>query len=196
MIFLNQTALWPLPHWLQIAVVLAWLGVVGGIAEGLRRWANADSEMTRKVVHIGAGHVIVLAWWLQTPPWMGIAAGMLFGAIALISYQLPVLPGINSVGRFSLGTFFYAVSIGVLTAIFWPPHLYAFAALGVLIMTWGDGLAAIVGQNLGRHGYKIGDIQKSWEGSLAMFFASVVVGWLVLGVSQGFSLLGLGQAVV
>lgn len=180
----------------QIGLVVAWLAVVGGVAEGLRRTANFDTEITRKIVHIGAGHVILLAWWLRTPAWMGIAASVVFSGVALLSYRLPILPGINGVGRNSLGTFFYAVSIGVLTAIFWPLGLPQYAALGILVMTWGDGLAALVGQNFGRHPYKIFGNQKSWEGSLTMALASSVVVALVLGLTTGFTGAVWGTAVV
>jgi len=180
----------------QIGLVAAWLALVGGLAEGLRRSANLDTEITRKIVHIGAGHVILLAWWLRTPAWMGIAASVVFSGVALLSYRLPILPGVNGVGRNSLGTFFYAVSIGVLTAIFWPLGLPQYAALGILVMTWGDGLAALVGQNFGRHPYKIFGNQKSWEGSLAMATASLVVGLLVLGLTAGFTPAVVGTAVV
>jgi phytol kinase len=172
---------------LQIGLVAAWLAVVGGVAEGLRRFADADSEITRKIVHIGAGQVILLAWWLQTPTWMGLTAAVVFSGVALFSYRYPILPGINGVGRQSLGTFFYAVSIGVLTATFWPPELFQYAALGILVMTWGDGLAALVGQNLGRHPYKVFGNQKSWEGSLTMALVSFAVCLLVLGFTAGFT---------
>jgi phytol kinase len=180
----------------QIGLVAAWLGVVGGVAEGLRRFAGADTEITRKIVHIGAGHVIVLAWWLHTPTWMGLTASVVFSGVALLSYRYPILPGINGVGRHSLGTFFYAVSIGVLTAAFWPPGLFQYAALGILVMSWGDGLAALVGQNFGRHPYKVFGNQKSWEGSLTMALVSFLVSLLVLGCATGFTGAAVGTAAV
>jgi phytol kinase len=173
----------------QIGVVLLWLIIVGLIAEVARRWGNADSEITRKIVHIGMGNVIVLAWGLDVPAWLGIAASVVFSAIALLSYRIPILPTINGVGRKSLGTFFYAVSIGVLIALFWEsaPQI---AALGVLVMTWGDGLAALIGQRWGTHRYTIGGIEKSWEGSLAMAVASFGVSLLMLHLGG----MSLGQA--
>jgi phytol kinase len=180
----------------QIGLVAAWLAVVGGLAEGLRRTTRFDTEITRKVVHIGAGHVILLAWWLQTPAWMGIVASVMFSGVALLSYWLPILPGVDGVGRNSLGTFFYAVSIGVLTAVFWPSGLPQYAALGILVMTWGDGLAALVGQNFGRHPYKAFGNQKSLEGSLTMALASFLVVLLVLGSTAGFTAAVWGTAVV
>ena len=171
----------------QIGLVAAWLAVVGGVAEGLRRTTAIDNEITRKIVHIGAGHVILLAWWLQTPAWIGIAAAVVSSAVALLSYQLPILPGINGVGRQSLGTFFYAASIGLLTAAFWPVGLPQYAALGILVMTWGDGMAALIGQNFGRHPYQLWGNQKSWEGSLTMALASFLVCLFVLGATVGFT---------
>ncbi|MBD0334105.1 MAG: phosphatidate cytidylyltransferase [Cyanobacteria bacterium Co-bin13] len=182
---------------LQVGLVVGWLAIIGGVAEGLRRTSAVGPEITRKVVHIGAGHVILLAWWLQTPAWMGIAASVAASAIALLSYRMPLLPGINGVGRDSLGTFFYALSIGLLTAAFWPQGLFQYAALGILVMTWGDGLAALIGQHFGRHPYKLWDVQKSWEGSAAMFVASLIVCLCILGgVYGGSGAVGLISLVV
>jgi len=182
---LNPTQ-WPLPV-VQVLLVGIWLGVVGVISEGLYLTKSASVEITRKIVHIGAGNVILLAWWLQTPAWMGIAASLLFSLVALLSYWLPILPGINSVGRTSLGTFFYAISIGLLTAAFWASGLAEFTVLGILTMTWGDGMAAIIGQSLGRHPYQVWNMTKSWEGTSAMFLVSFITGGAVLGSVHGFT---------
>ena len=171
--------------WQQIALVAVWLGVVLLLAEGLNRLISVEGEVSRKVVHIGTGNVILLAWWLNIPAWIGISAGVISGIIALISYKIPILPSINSVGRKSLGTFFYAVSIGILIACFWPINQPEYAVLGVLIMTWGDGLAAVIGQNFGQHRYQIGEIQKSWEGSLTMCLVSFIISSLILLTLQG-----------
>ena len=170
--------------WLQLAIVAVWLGAVGLLAETVYRLRAADAEVVRKIVHIGTGNVIVLAWWLHIPAWLGLSASVLFSAIALLSYRLPIVPGVNSVGRKSFGTFFYAVSFGILIAWFWVDQPQ-YTVLGVLVMTWGDGLAALVGQRWGRHTYKLWDMQKSWEGSLTMAIISYGVSSLVLLVVQG-----------
>lgn len=167
-------------------MVAGWLGLVALIAVWLNH-LTADSEVVRKVVHIGTGNVILLAWWLKISPWLGIGASILFSAIALLSYWFPILPAINSVGRRSLGTFFYAVSIGLLIGWFWPQEYPQYAVLGVLVMAWGDGLAALIGQRFGRHAYQVGGLQKSWEGSLTMALASYVVCSLVFVGVQGIT---------
>jgi phytol kinase len=174
----------PFPIWFQVAIVVLWLGIVGGIAEWLHRSKRANSEVVRKVVHIGVGNVILLAWWLQVPLWMGVSASVVFSGLAFLSYQYPILPSVNSVGRKSLGTFFYAVSIGLLVGWFWTVQQPEYGVLGVLVMTWGDGLAALVGQRFGKHKYTLWGMQKSWEGSLTMAIASFVVSGLILQLSQ------------
>ncbi|MEM6252125.1 MAG: diacylglycerol/polyprenol kinase family protein [Cyanobacteria bacterium P01_D01_bin.156] len=171
----------------QVGTVLLWLGLIGGASEGARRLGYSP-EITRKIVHIGAGHVILLAWWFKLPAWLGVAASVLFAGVALISYQWPILPGINSVGRRSWGTFFYAVSIGVVMGWCWPQGYPYFGVIGILTMCWGDGLAALVGQRWGRHSYEIWGEQKSLEGSLTMAMASALVVVAVLGGLQGLSL--------
>jgi phytol kinase len=171
--------------WQQMAIVAAWLGVVVLSAEAIDRAGWAGAEAVRKVVHIGVGNIILLAWWLQMPLWSGVAASTLASAIALLSYRFAILPSINGVGRKSMGTFFYAVSFGVLIAVFWSLHQPQYAVIGVLVMTWGDGLAALIGQRFGRHLYKLWDVQKSWEGSFTMAIASYIVSSAVLWGVQG-----------
>lgn len=182
MIF-SQTDIFSL--WQQILLVGIWLGLILLIAEGLNRFFALKGEFSRKIVHIGTGNVILLAWWLNIPAWIGISAGIISAIIALISYKIPILPSVNSVGRKSLGTFFYAVSIAVLIAGFWSIQQPAYAAIGILVMAWGDGMAAVMGQQFGKHIYQVWGMKKSWEGSLTMALVSFTVISLILLVVQG-----------
>jgi phytol kinase len=171
--------------WVQITIVAVWLGGVGVVAEAANRFTSAGPELVRKIVHIGVGNVVLLAWVLNIPQWLGVSASILFSAIALLSYRLPILPVINTVGRKSLGTFFYAVSFAVLIGWFWSIGKPQYAALGILIMTWGDGMAALVGQRFGKRLYQLWGMQKSWEGSLTMAAVSYVVSVAILWTVQG-----------
>jgi len=171
--------------WLQIGIVAVWVLLILLIAWWVNRFANRDPEIVRKIVHIGTGNVILLAWWLDIPAILGITASILASAITLLSYRFPILPGINSVGRQSFGTFFYSVSFGILVAWFWHLQQPQYAALGILVMSWGDGLAALIGQRFGTHKYKVFGRQKSWEGSLSMMLVSFLVSSLILLGTQG-----------
>ncbi|MEB3181942.1 MAG: SEC59/DGK1/VTE5 family protein [Nostocaceae cyanobacterium] len=169
----------------QIAVVALWVGIILLIAWWLHSFGKAEPELVRKVVHIGTGNVILFAWLLDMPATIGITASIVASAVTLLSYIFPLLPGINSVGRRSFGTFFYAVSIGVLVAWFWHLQQPYYAAIGILIMAWGDGLAALIGKNFGKHKYKFIGSEKSWEGSLTMLLFSYLVCSLILFAVQG-----------
>ncbi|WP_009632043.1 diacylglycerol/polyprenol kinase family protein [Synechocystis sp. PCC 7509] len=173
------------PISLQIAIVVLWIGLLLLVASLLSRFGTGNSEVIRKVVHIGTGNVILFAWWLHIPAFVGVGASILASIVTFLSYRFPILPGINSVGRKSLGTFFYAVSIGILVAWFWSINKPQYAALGILVMAWGDGLAALVGQRFGKHPYQIWDNLKSWEGSGTMAVVSFIVCSLIFLNVQG-----------
>jgi phytol kinase len=188
-LFLNERFVRGFPASLttQFLVVGGWLGLVATAAAIAHCRFQANSEVIRKIVHIGTGNVIVLAWLLHVPNWLGIGASVLFSIITLLSYRFPILPFIDSVGRKSFGTFFYSLSFGLLISYFWPKNLEFYAALGILSMAWGDGLAAIVGKRWGRHPYTILGMKKSWEGSLTMFLMTFIVAVAILGSVLGLS---------
>jgi phytol kinase len=166
--------------WLRIATVPIYVGAIVLTAELLHRYTDTKPEYVRKVVHIGTGNVIIIAWLLHLPTWVGAISGIIAAIITLVSYRLPILPGVNSVGRKSLGTFFYAVSIGIVTVVFWPIELPYYGVIGILIMAWGDGLAAIIGQRFGKNPYTIAGNTKSWEGTGTMFLVSYAIVSIVL----------------
>jgi len=167
-----------------LLAVFAYLAILVIVADVLSRFILDDPELTRKVVHIGSGNVILLAWWFNISAEVIVSAAIIAAAIAILSYLVPILPSIESVGRKSFGTLFYAISIGVLTACFWR-NTPQYTVIGILVMAWGDGMAAIIGQRFGKHIYQIRGTRKSWEGSLAMTTAAFIVTQLIL-----WSLLG------
>lgn len=173
-------------------LVTGWLGLVLLTAELVHAWFPNAKEWSRKVVHIGAGQVILIAYTLGVPTSWGIVAAAIAGVVTLLSYRMPIFPSISGVGRQSWGTFFYAVSIGTLMALFWD-RLPELAVLGILVMAWGDGLAALVGINWGRH--PLPGTSKSWEGTLTMFCVSTLVAALSLSPIATLELLWIAPLV-
>ncbi len=169
---------------IQITAVAVWLGLVFLASEILHRFKQ-DPELVRKVVHIGTGHVLLIAWWLQIPTWLCVSAGVTFTAIALASHQTNILPMLNDVGRKTYGVFYYALSITVLVGLLWDRYPQ-YAVIGVMVMSWGDGMAALVGKRFGKHTFIYMGNKRSLEGSLAMFVTSLLV---MLGIfASGHSL--------
>ena len=169
---------------IQITAVAVWLGLVFLASEILHRFKQ-DPELVRKVVHIGTGHVLLIAWWLQIPTWLCVSAGVTFTAIALASHHTNILPMLNDVGRKTYGVFYYALSITVLVGLLWDHHPQ-YAVIGVMVMSWGDGMAALIGKRFGKHTFIYMGNKRSLEGSLAMFVTSLIV---MLGIfASGHSL--------
>ena len=168
---------------IPIFIVGGYLILLLTIAEFLSRVYDTDSELTRKIVHIGTGNVILLAWWLDITRDVILLASVGASCVAIASYLLPILPSVNGVGRKSLGTLFYAISIGILAGLFWGEETRQFTAIGILIMSYGDGTAALVGQNFGKHPYQAWGNKKSWEGSLAMTIVGFIITLLILSMT-------------
>jgi phytol kinase len=166
--------------WLNVVIAALFLALVGMVAFVVDRATPPGTEWTRKVLHIGTGNIVLIAWWLNIPAWIGIAAAVMFTGVSIASYAMPLLPSVNNIGRRSWGTCFYAISIGVLVAWFWPLQMPSLAALGILVMTWGDGLAGLIGKRFGRHRYQVMGMTKSWEGTATMALVSFAVSLAML----------------
>ncbi len=168
---------------IQISAVAVWLGLVFLASEILHR-LKQDPELVRKVVHIGTGNVLLIAWWLHIPTWLCTIAGVTFSAIALASHHTNILPMLNDVGRKTYGVFYYALSITILVALLWD-SLPEYAVIGVMVMSWGDGMAALIGKRFGKHTFVYMGNKRSFEGSFAMFATSFTVILCIFGLTHG-----------
>ena len=178
---------------IQITAVAVWLGLVFLASEILHRFKQ-DPELVRKVVHIGTGHVLLIAWWLQIPTWLCVSAGVTFTAIALASHHTNILPMLNDVGRKTYGVFYYALSITILVGLLWDHHPQ-YAVIGVMVMSWGDGMAALVGKRFGKHTFIYMGNKRSLEGSLAMFVTSLIVMLGIFASCHSLSARDVGVAI-
>ncbi len=178
---------------IQISAVAIWLGLVFLASEVLRR-LKQDPELVRKVVHIGTGNVLLIAWWLHIPTWLCVTAGVTFTAIALASHYTNILPMIHDVGRKTYGVFYYALSITILVVLLWDSHPQ-YAVIGVMVMSWGDGMAALIGKRFGKHTFVNLGNKRSLEGSFAMFVTSLMVMIGIFGLTHGIHTRDIGIAM-
>ncbi|TYQ24906.1 phosphatidate cytidylyltransferase [Pseudanabaena sp. UWO311] len=178
---------------IQISAVAIWLGLVFLASDILRR-LKQDPELVRKVVHIGTGNVLLIAWWLHIPTWLCVTAGVTFSAIALASHYTNILPMIHDVGRKTYGVFYYALSITILVVLLWDSHPQ-YAVIGVMVMSWGDGMAALIGKRFGKHTFVHLGNKRSVEGSVAMFVTSLMVMIGIFGLTHGIHTRDIGIAM-
>ena len=95
-------------------------------------------ELSRKIVHIGTGPVVPLAWWLQLPAWVAVPAALVVTLVTAINHRWRLLAAVEDADRDSYGTVAYGLAITVLLLLYWPDQAIAVCA-GVLVMAFADG---------------------------------------------------------
>lgn len=166
-----------------ITAVAAWLALLATLAIQVRRRWNGQREWSRKLVHIGTGMVVLIAWALGIDRLIALPAAAVITLLAAWNHRLRILPAIEDVGRPSYGTVAYGASTTLLLALFWPEHPAAVAS-GVMVMAWGDGLAGLVGPALSSPSWSVFGQRKSVAGTLTMASASLGVLLLIDQIAQ------------
>ena len=133
-----------------------------------------NKELLRKIIHIGVGPLIPLAKFLEINQNLAQYIAALVSILVLINYVYRLFPIIEDIDRKSFGTLFYCLSLIILITFFWdkdPLSLFA----GVFIMTFGDGLAGLLGKNLKSKTWIIFNQKKSLIGTATMFLVSLII---------------------
>ncbi len=160
------------------------------IADLSRRRFNLGSEFTRRIVHLFAGGAI---WSLPyyTHAWVGTIVALLFVIMLALANQERFSKFFQAMARPEdldhgsvRGPFWYAVSITLITAVFTitgNEQLYCFAAAGIHIMMFGDGMSAPIGMKFGaNHTYTIFGSKRSIQGCLALLIFGILGAFLAL----------------
>ena len=157
----------------SLIIVSLWL--VGVLAVS-RKTANENqaTEISRKVVHIGCGITVPIAWSLGIPATLALVACIVMSVLVILNYKLNWLSSIERHDKQSFGTIFYCLSITVLTGLFWREQPFALQA-GVLVMAIADGLASLIGMHVTSPQWTLQGQTKSLAGTVAMAAASVCV---------------------
>jgi phytol kinase len=155
-------------------IIVIWLVFVVGLALISRQIWPQQKELNRKVIHIGTGAVVPLAWLFEIPSVIAIPCAAVITLITAINHQWRFIAAIEEVDRKSYGTIAYGFAITVLLMLFWPHRPDAVTA-GVLVMALGDGLAGLVGRQLKTPKWIIFEQTKSIAGTLTMAVVSILV---------------------
>ena len=109
--------------------------------------------------------------------WFAIIPPITFIILNYLSYRMNLLKAMERGGNGNLGTVYFPISLLILVVLTFGvlknPYI---GAIGILVMGYGDGLAAVIGKAYGKHKFAFG---KSIEGSLAMFIISFIVVFVV-----------------
>ncbi len=166
--------------WPGFLFCVVYIFAIIAIAEGLRRWRGYDSSFTRKVIHIGVGMLSWLLPFIFNEPWLFILACFGFMVLNFLDWRYGFLKSMASSSRSNLGTVYFPLAAAVVVYIFWdfPPLMVA----ALMPLTWGDGLAPVIGKLYGRRTYSVHTSTRTLEGSAGFFIAGFLFTWLALWV--------------
>ena len=170
---------------ISIVVIFGWISLVLFAAITCRRVFPNQKELSRKIVHIGSGPVIPLAWVLEISQKLAIPVATIITLGLLINHRLRIIPAMEDVNRQSYGTIAYGLSITYLLIFLWPEHAAAVSA-GVLVMSFGDGFAGLIGPQLRSADWMIFGQRKSIAGTLTMALVGLIVLVLISTISGAF----------
>ena len=175
---------------ITFAAAIFWLRLNDFAAD--RGWIS--SHLSRKIIHIGTGPIYVICWLLfHEAPSARFLAALVPGLITIqfLLVGLGILKDEAAVKALSRsgdrreilrGPLFYGVIFVVLTLIYWKDSPIGMVAL--MLMCGGDGLADVIGRKFGQKKLPWAK-DKSWMGSLAMFFGGWGLALAVLGIYTG-----------
>jgi dolichol kinase len=131
---------------------------------------------SRKFLHIMTGNIAFILPLFATREIMAfVAAGPFILFTFLMSPYSPIksMRGKTSEAGHGLGLVYYAITWTILAYVFFDHR--EIIAMGILAMSYGDGLASLIGIKYGGRKYTVFKDTKSYVGSIAMFFCTFLL---------------------
>jgi len=138
-----------------------------------------SAESSRKFIHICVSNWWILAMLLYNDQngWFVIIVPVMFIILNTISYKMELVKAMERSDEKTMGTIYFPISLLVLAFLFFilmdAPQI---GAIGILIMGYGDGFAAVFGKKYGKK--KLID-NKSLVGTITMFAFSLLITLLI-----------------
>ncbi len=174
---------------LNYFLIIFYILTIFGIAVIYKKFRPNNKELLRKIIHIGIGPLVIIAKYLGISQFFAGYFTFLISLLIVTNYIYKLFPIIEDVERKSYGTFFYCISLLFLIILFWDKDPYSLMA-GFLIMTFGDGLAGLIGKNFTSKDWRILNQKKSLLGTTTMFISSLIV-LISVGLFGNFSINGI-----
>ena len=159
---------------IKFTLILLYLFLVFLISSVFNNTNEDSREIVRKIVHIGIGPLIPIAQFLKINQNSALIFTGIVSLIVFINYNYKLFPTIEDVERKSYGTLFYCLSLFILIYLFWDKDPNALIS-GFFIMTFGDGLAGLIGKSFNSKSWIFFKQKKSLFGTMTMFLTSLIV---------------------
>ncbi len=152
------------------------------IATVLQKLLRMKPDFSRKIIHIGVGNWVFVALYCFSDWRIAIIPPISFVLINYLSYRYSIFKAME-LDEKNPGTIYYAISLTILTGlVFYTGNKLPYA--GIVAMTWGDGMAAVIGQ---KYPLKTIHQDKSLGGLLAFLFFTVLASSFYLYLFSTYS---------
>ncbi len=172
-----------MPIQIAILIIALWIITILVVAFLCKRYFPKKEELSRKIIHIGTGPVIIIAWLFDIPKNIAFFSALVITITLGINYQYRLLPAIEDIERKSFGTIAYGISITLLLLLFWPNYASSIS-IGVLSMAFGDGLAGLIGRSINSPKWKILGQTKSIVGTSTMLFTVAITSATISSINN------------
>tara|TARA_A100001388_G_scaffold201777_1_gene152877 strand:+ start:60 stop:701 length:642 start_codon:yes stop_codon:yes gene_type:complete len=159
---------------IRFTIILLYIFSIFLISTIFKKFNSDSKEIVRKIIHIGIGPLIPLAQFLEIDQNAALIFTGIVTLMVFINYNYKLFPTIEDVERKSYGTLFYCLSLFILIYLFWDKNPYSLIT-GFFIMTFGDGLAGLIGKNFDSKSWIFFKQKKSLFGTLTMFLTSLII---------------------
>ncbi|MDH5544218.1 MAG: hypothetical protein OEZ43_01425 [Gammaproteobacteria bacterium] len=146
-------------------------------------------ELSRKAVHIGMGCVTLSFPFVFSQAW---AVAVLTGISAILLFLIKKLPilqrnlgsALHGVKRDSYGDFYFPLAVAA--SFYLAKGDTTLYMIPILILTFADAMAALIGVFLGETRFKTSVGEKTVEGSLAFLFTAFLCSFCYLVIFTDF----------
>lgn len=148
-------------------------------------------EVTRKYIHIMLSNIWFISMAFFDNYIIAAILPMIFVIINSLSYKFNLIKIMEREDKKEgIGTVYYAISLTVLSLVTFYINKPILALPGILIMGYGDGLAAVIGQKVKSKSFNILGSTKSIAGSATMLIVSLIISILI------FSFIGIEYLIL
>lgn len=158
---------------LGIIISYIFIGIIIILAKFFEK---IGKEASRKFIHIMLSNWWFIAMYFFTNAFSAALVPMTFVIINYISYKKNLISVMERENQDGLGTVYYAISLLIVSiftfGIIKKPEI---GLCSILIMGYGDGLAAVIGKKIKSYEYKVGNTKKTLAGSLTMFIITFII---------------------
>ncbi len=149
------------------------------IATLIQKLFKLSNEFSRKIIHIAVGNWIFIALYYFQDWYIAIIGPVAFIMINFLSYKFTIFKAMELEEK-NPGTIYYPISLAICTVFTYARQpLLILPYLGIMAMTWGDGMAAVIGKQ-----WPIRELRprKSLGGSAAFFIFTLAASMIYLWI--------------